>query len=144
MEELNRRRTEDERRLQELERRLQEAEAVARTAAARAEKAEAAGRASPTATVGSGAVPAAATAKAATGVGAFNPGIGIVLDGKLGIFSEDPDSYGLAGFSLAGEAAEPGQRGFFLGETEINAFANVDDLFFGSTTLALEFDDGET
>ena len=79
---------------------------------------------------------------APTSAGAFNPAINGVLDGKLGVFSRDPSNYAIAGFPLGGEG--PGQRGLALGEAELNATANVDDLFMGSLTMSLEQDGGDT
>ncbi len=76
---------------------------------------------------------------------AFNPGIGVVLDGRAGYSKADPETYELAGFPLGGEAAEgPGVRGLRLGEAEVNMFANVDDLFFGNLTVAAHDEGGET
>ena len=46
---------------------------------------------------------------------AFNPAIGVVLDGRFGAFSRNPSGYRIPGFQL-GEEASPGQRGFALGE----------------------------
>ena len=44
--------------------------------------------------------------------------------------SNDPDSYAIPGFAL-GDETGPGERGFSLGESEINISANVDDKFYG-------------
>lgn len=132
---LNQRRQEDAARIKDLEERLAKAEAAAKTAT------DAAARATTTAQA---AAQAANTPPPAppTSANAFNPAISGVLDGKLGGFSKDPSTYALAGFPLAGEG--PGQRGLFLGEAELNAQANVDDLFMGSLTFSLGQDGNQT
>ncbi|MBM3507291.1 MAG: hypothetical protein FJX64_06135 [Alphaproteobacteria bacterium] len=89
---------------------------------------------------------AAATPGAAplTGGGGFNPGIGLVLDGRAGYSRLDPETYAIAGTPLGGEAAEgPGIRGLALGEVELNVFANVDNKFFGNATIAVIEEGGE-
>jgi hypothetical protein len=131
IESLNQRRIEDAQHIRDLEERLQRAETAAHQAESDAKQAVAASTAPP---------PAAASVPASAG--AFNPAISGVLDGKLGGFSRDPNTYGLAGFPLGGEG--PGQRGLFLGEAEINAAANIDDLFTGSLTFSLSQDSGKT
>ncbi|MAQ70559.1 MAG: hypothetical protein CL565_00025 [Alphaproteobacteria bacterium] len=64
----------------------------------------------------------------------FNPEIGVILQGQYQSFSEDEGDF--AGFAI-GEEAERGDEGLGLDETELNFSANVDDLFRGSTTVAL-------
>lgn len=86
--------------------------------------------------------PAAGPAAGPNASNAFNPGIGLVLDGRAGYSKLDPDTYTIAGVPFAGEA--PGIRGLALGEAELNVFANVDDMFFGNLTLAAEEDGGDT
>ncbi|WKE65854.1 hypothetical protein PVT67_00940 [Gallaecimonas kandeliae] len=73
-----------------------------------------------------------------TAANTFNPGIGVVLNGK---FVQAPADYqfSLPGFPLGGEGG-PGDKGFQLGESEINLSANVDDKFYGNLTLS--FGDG--
>jgi len=68
---------------------------------------------------------------------AFNPLIGIVFNGRYANFQRDPEQYQIPGFPLFGEAG-PGPEGFSLGETELNFSANVNDLFYASTTIALD------
>ncbi len=133
IESLTQRHLEDEKRIQELERRLERAEAATSQASADAKQATAVAAAIP--------APVAAAAPASS-ANSFNPAISGVLDGKFGVFSRDPATYNVAGFPLGGEG--PGQRGLFLGEAELNAQANVDDLFMGSLTLSLSDDDGNT
>jgi hypothetical protein len=69
----------------------------------------------------------------------FNPGIGVILNGKL--LSQNPNDFefSLPGFFQAGEIG-PGESGLAVGETELNLSANIDDKFYGSVTLA--FGDG--
>ena len=67
---------------------------------------------------------------------AFNPAIGVVLDGRFSAFSQNPDRYFVKGF-VRGDETGPGVRGFSLGESEINFSATVDPYFFGNLTLAL-------
>ena len=70
---------------------------------------------------------------------AFNPAIGIILSGQAAYFSRDPDRYRIPGFVL-GDEVTPGVRGLSLAETELNASANVDDLFYGQLTAAFGAD----
>jgi hypothetical protein len=67
---------------------------------------------------------------------AFNPAIGVVLDGAFTNLSRDPKQFAIPGFAL-GAGVGPGDRGFSLGESELNFNANVDNLFFGNLTLAI-------
>lgn len=71
---------------------------------------------------------------------AFNPSIGVILNGKLSSFSADDSEF--AGFAV-GEEGERGREGFGIDETELNFSANVDDKFFGSATAAIVREDGE-
>ena len=70
----------------------------------------------------------------------FNPGIGVILNGKL--LSQNPNDFEftLPGFFQGGEIGA-GDAGLAVGETELNLSANIDDKFYGSITLA--FGDGE-
>jgi hypothetical protein len=72
----------------------------------------------------------------------FNPSIGVVLVGTAAGFSPDND-FAVPGFMLDEEAG-PGEEGFSVGESEINAKANIDDRFFGNFTLAVADEDGST
>lgn len=67
---------------------------------------------------------------------AFNPAIGVILDGKYGSFSQDPDTYALPGFTL-GEETGPGEEGLSLGESELNITGNVDNYFYAQLTAAI-------
>ena len=123
IETLNQRRAEDAAHIQDLENRLRQAETTAKAAQSIAQQ-------------------AAASATPPASISNFNPGISLVLDGKLGVFERDPDKYAMSGFPLGGEGS--GQRGLFLGEAEVTTFANVDDLFSGTMTMSLSQDDGKT
>ena len=68
--------------------------------------------------------------------GAFNPAIGVVLQGKASAFSQNPDNYRVRGFAL-GDEAGPGKRGLSLDETELNFQASVDPYLFGNATLSI-------
>jgi hypothetical protein len=71
----------------------------------------------------------------------FNPEIGVILQGQYQAFSESSSEFG--GFAV-GEEAERGEEGLSIDETELNFSASVDNLFRGSTTIALHEHDGET
>jgi hypothetical protein len=115
-----------EQRLNQLEQRLKDSEARSAAAAAPA--------AAPAT-----ALPApAAPPQAASGANAFNPAIGVVLDGKFGYFSQNPDNYRMPGFSVPEEGNSPGDRGFALGESEVNFSANIDQALYGNLTIAFE------
>jgi hypothetical protein len=76
---------------------------------------------------------------AASSANAFNPAIGAILDGKFSLQSGNPDRYRIRGFAL-GDEAQPDPRGFAIGESEVNAQANVDQWLFGNLTLAFSRD----
>ena len=80
--------------------------------------------------------PAATQAGAAT---AFNPEIGVVLDGRYGAFGKDPAAYTLPGFAR-GDAANPSLRGFALGESEIAMSSNIDQWLYGAAVISFERD----
>ncbi len=71
---------------------------------------------------------------------AFNPSIGIVLNGVIAEHSAD-DS-GIPGFRLGHEGERAGQ-GLSLGHSEIAMSSNIDDKFFGNLTLGLGGNPGE-
>ncbi len=71
---------------------------------------------------------------------AFNPAIGIVLDGRYGSFSAEGSS--IPGFVL-GHESERAPEGLSLGHSEVTASGNVDDKFRGSLTLGLGAHPGE-
>lgn len=80
-----------------------------------------------------------ATSKRRIADNSFNPEIGVILQGKYNSFSENGSE--LAGFAI-GEEGERGTEGFSIDETELNFSASVDNLFRGSTTIALAEEDG--
>ena len=67
----------------------------------------------------------------------FNPAISLVLDGRYASYSNNPGSYGLAGFALGGESGLD-QEGFSVGESEITLSSAIDDKFYGQMTLAFD------
>ena len=72
----------------------------------------------------------------------FNPAISLVLQGGLATYSKDPEEYHLEGMPLGGEAGLY-DEGLALWETELTASANIDNLFFGQTTIGLHTHEGE-
>ncbi|HMK13638.1 MAG TPA: hypothetical protein VK460_01300 [Burkholderiales bacterium] len=113
-----------ETRIEELEKRLHDAETKAAQAEASAAQAQ-------TATVTASARPASESA--------FNPAISAVLQGTYNNFSQNPDTFQIGGFIPPGNEGL-GDRGFSLGETELNIAANIDPYFRGNLTLALSSD----
>src|SRR5215831_1666464 len=81
--------------------------------------------------------PTPAPGYAPTAASAFNPAIGVVLNGHLEAFSQNPNDYFIPGFSL-GDDTSPGTRGLSINETEVNFQANVDPYLYGNLTLAFE------
>jgi hypothetical protein len=114
-----------EARLKALEDRLKTAESAANSAAKKAADAEQ--KATTAASEPAPQPPASASA--------FNPAIGVVLDGKFTSYSKNPDSYRMPGFALGDEAGlDP--RGLALGESEVNFSANVDQALYGNLTVS--------
>lgn len=72
-----------------------------------------------------------------------NPDISLILQAQYSDFKEDPENYELPGFMLGGEAGLD-EAGFGLGHSELVISSNIDDLYFGRLTLALDEHDGET
>jgi hypothetical protein len=68
---------------------------------------------------------------------AFNPSIGVVLNGHLRAFSQNPNDYFIPGFAL-GDDTSPDTRGFSINESEVNFQASVDPYLYGNLTLAFE------
>ncbi|MCB2263833.1 MAG: TonB-dependent receptor [Candidatus Thiosymbion ectosymbiont of Robbea hypermnestra] len=77
-----------------------------------------------------------------TGDNSFNPAISFILQGGAATYSLDPDDYHMDGLPLGGEAGLH-QEGLSLWETEMTASANIDNLFYGQTTIGLHQDDDE-
>lgn len=82
-----------------------------------------------------------ATSKRRIADNSFNPEIGVILQGKYQSFSANEGEF--AGFAV-GEEAERGQEGLGIDESELNFSGSVDNLFRGSTTIALHEHGGET
>jgi hypothetical protein len=138
LETLQKERAADQARIRTLEGRVKAAEAEARAAKATADTA-AAGAAAP----GTVATTTAGTAAPGTGPAtqnAFNPAIGVVLNGNVDHFSRDPNTARIPGFAL-GDDAKPGDKGFSLGESEINLSANIDQALYGELTVSYPGDD---
>lgn len=74
---------------------------------------------------------------------AFNPGISVILNGKLTAYGHDPDDYSLPGFQLGGEAGLDPQ-GLGLDHSELVFAGNIDDRYYGRLTLALHDEAGDT
>ena len=73
---------------------------------------------------------------------AFNPGVGAVLTGMYASASGAWES--VPGFVPAGEHGHGGaEKGFHVGETEINLKASVDARFYGNLTFALHEGEAE-
>lgn len=95
---------------------------------------------SPRTTAAAPAAPAPATGRGTANT-AFNPAISLILNGRYAHLSRDPSTYSLQGFVPSGDEAGPGERGFSLGESELNLAANIDPTFSGRITFALGADD---
>ncbi len=81
---------------------------------------------------GSGTPPATASA--------FNPAIGVTLDGRVSRFSADNSE--VPGFQF-GHEGERGSEGLSLGHTELSLSSNVDDHFHGNVSLGFHSHGGE-
>jgi len=128
-----------EAKIKDLEDRLQKAQADAEAAKASAETAAAAAADAQKTAVAAAAIPPPSepqVPRAPTSNNAFNPGIAAVLNGFFVGASRDPANIRIPGFALGDEAQGP-QRGFSLGESEINLTANIDPYFLGWLNLSL-------
>jgi len=124
---------------QEIAQMKQAYEARIATLEARLEKAEAADAKKEQATAQAASQPAPAPA---TSVGAFNPGISLILSGIYSNHSHDPAGYQITGFHLPNDAMgdiKP-QRGFSLAESELGIYANIDPHFAGGLNFAIHPD----
>ena len=77
-----------------------------------------------------------------TGAAAYNPSIGVIFQGQVWQYQDDPAGYAVQGMPFGGEAG-PFSDGLSLGETELILNANVDDKFSAWLTAALALEDGE-
>lgn len=72
---------------------------------------------------------------AASGEGAFNPAVSLILSGTYGELQRDP-AIPATGFAML--AHTPPEQGFNLGESELGISANIDTHFRGVATFALD------
>ncbi|MEO8627807.1 MAG: outer membrane beta-barrel protein [Betaproteobacteria bacterium] len=130
-----------ESRIQSLEKRLKAAEERAATAPVATGAPPTSEAAAPVA--GANAPTEAALAPGgAPSSNAFNPALSLILNGRYANFSQDPAKASITGFQSNADTADSlGKRGFSLGESEMTFTANVDHLFFGQATIAVEPDD---
>ena len=70
---------------------------------------------------------------------AFNPAIGVILNGKAVHKQHSGEAFSIPGIWLPDESGY-GDDGLQLGESELNLSSNVDDKFYGAITIA--FGDG--
>jgi hypothetical protein len=148
LETMQKERAADQARIKALEGRDKSAEAEARAAKAAADAAKAstagASAAPPATATTAAAPPPPAPAPAPSGApatqNAFNPAIGVVLNGNFNHFSRDPDTARVPGFAL-GDDATPGTKGFSLDESEVNFSANIDQALYGQLTISYPGDD---
>jgi hypothetical protein len=79
---------------------------------------------------------------AARAAASFNPRISLILQGTYADYSSDAEAE-VPGVLLGGHS-EPRPAGFSLAESELVLESNVDNLFRGWATIALESHEGET
>ena len=72
----------------------------------------------------------------------YNPAMGIILNGALRAYENDPKEHFIPGFPGGGEAGLA-DEGLSIGESEFVFTANVDDWFYGRVTAAVEQEDGD-
>lgn len=134
--EMQQMRAEYEARLKQMEERLKAAEGAAAKASETAASAQAtAAQAATTPAPGPAALPADSNYSA--NPSAFNPSIGVILDGRFASFSRDPSTYRIPGFARGSEG-NLGDRGFALGETEIAISSNIDHYLYGTAIVSVE------
>jgi len=85
----------------------------------------------------------APTSGFADAVNRFNPAISMVLQGTATRYANNPDDWRLPGFQLGDETGRKPQ-GLSLDESEITVSANVDDWFYGQSTLSFAQDNGSS
>jgi hypothetical protein len=74
------------------------------------------------------------------GSNAFNPDIGLIVNGTYGQLSRDPAGYAISGLPLGGDSG-PGDRGFAIGESELAISANIDPDWYGFLTYSMHGND---
>jgi len=122
-------------RIQALEKQLKEAEDAAAKAQSAATQAQsAAGQAKQSAEA---AAAQSSASKPPASPSAFNPGLSLILMGGYYNSDQDPRTRSVTGFLGSDQYALP-NRGFDLGETEIQISANIDHLFYGQATFSIE------
>jgi len=84
---------------------------------------------------------ALSTSKATIYDNSFNPSIGVILNGHFKNYSAAENE--LPGFAV-GHEGERSREGLAVDHTELTMSANIDDIFFGSTTIAIAEHEGET
>jgi len=124
-----------EAKIKDLEDRLQKAQGEADAAKAAADSAQAAAQEAKTAAAAQAAAPEVQIPRTPTSNNAFNPGIAAVLNGFYVAASHDPSASRIPGFAL-GDSAQGPQRGFSLGESEVNLTANIDPYYLGWLNLS--------
>jgi hypothetical protein len=82
---------------------------------------------------------APATSSRSISDNSYNPSISVILNGKASSFSRSTSEF--SGFGV-GEEGERGKQGLAIDESELNFSGNIDDKFFGSTTVAIVREDG--
>ncbi len=71
----------------------------------------------------------------------FNPAMGIIVNGAMRTYDNDPQDHFIRGFPAGGES-QLADEGLSIGESEFVFSANVDDWFYGQITAAVEQEDG--
>src|SRR5258708_37606208 len=122
-----------EAKIKDLEDRLQKAQAEAEAAKASADSAQAAAQEAKT--VAAAQPEPQMPQRTPTSNNAFNPGIAAVLNGFFVAASHDPPPARIPGFALGDSASGP-ERGFSLGESEVNLTANIDPYYLGWLNLS--------
>jgi len=87
--------------------------------------------------------PAAVKAGKKAADNAFNPAISAVLMGGINGYTRNPATAKIAGFTQGEEAGLP-NKGFSLGESELTFSSNIDNMFYGALTAAINETGGET
>jgi hypothetical protein len=121
-----------EARMADMEKRLKAAESAATTATDKAATAQ-------TTAEQATKTPSPTNVSTGGGANAFNPAIGVVLDGKFTSYGKDPDTYRIKGFALGDEAGLD-RRGFGIGESEITFSSNIDQWLYGNLVVSIDSD----
>jgi len=102
-------------------------------------------RSSITLALGLAALSAAAQAAPQNNGNAFNPGIGLVLNGVWSSYPTAAGNRRIPGFLLGDSAGvgAPSQQGFSLGESELDLSSNFDNLFTGFGAISFHENHGE-